>query len=310
MRLVFMGTPRFAVLILEALLASPHQVVAVYTQPDRPGGRGRRLVPPPVKETALGHNVPVVQPRRLKAADELAHLRSLEPAVLVVAAYGQILPQGVLDIAPRGALNVHPSLLPRHRGPSPIASAILFGDEVTGVSIMLMDAGTDTGPVLSQRAVKIEPRDTTGTLSERLAQLGAELLMETLPLWLEGAIVPQPQDNAQATSSHMIHKEEGHIHWHRPASQIWRQVRAFQPWPGAYALWKGELLKIITATPLLGRGVAEPGAVVALEKPYLAGVQTEDGVLALGLLQREGRKVMTAEEFIRGQRDFIGSVLS
>lgn len=310
MRLVFMGTPRFAVPILEALLASPYQVVAVYTQPDRPGGRGRRLVPPPVKETALGHNVPVVQPRRLKTADELAHLRSLESDVLVVAAYGQILPQGVLDIAPRGAINVHPSLLPRHRGPSPIASAILSGDEVTGVSIMLMDAGTDTGPVLSHQAVKIEPQDTTGTLSERLARLGAELLLETLPLWLEGAIVPQPQDNVQATSSHMIHKEEGHIHWHRPASQIWRQVRAFQPWPGAYAFWKGELLKIIAATPLLGREVAEPGAVVALEKPYLVGVQTEDGVLALGLLQREGRKVMTAEEFIRGQRDFIGSVLS
>lgn len=267
-------------------------------------------MPSPVKEVAVRHHIPVLQPRRLRDVDAVAHLRSWSPQVLVVAAFGQILPQGMLDVPPQGSLNVHPSLLPRHRGPAPIPAAILAGDEITGVSIMLMDAGMDTGPVLSQQELKIEPQDTTGTLTDRLSGLAAKVLMETIPLWLAGAMAPQPQDHAQATYSHIIRKEDGRIDWGRPAVEIWRQVRAVQPWPGAYTLWKGALLKIIAATPVAKLVAAAPGKVVGLEKPYLLGVQTGDGVLVLHRLQREGRQALAVEEFLKGQRDFVGSLLT
>ncbi len=310
MRVVFMGTPQFAVSCLEALVASPYEVAAVYTQPDRPSGRGRRLMPSPVKAVAVRHHIPVLQPRSLRDVDAVAHLRSLSPQLLVVAAFGQILPQDMLDVPPQGSLNVHPSLLPRHRGPAPIPAAILAGDEITGVSIMLMDVGMDTGPVLSQQELKIEPQDTTGTLTDRLSGLAAKVLMETIPLWLAGASAPRPQDHAQATYSHIIRKEDGRINWGRPAVEIWRQVRAVQPWPGAYTIWKGALLKIIAATPMTKPAAATPGKVVGLEKPFFLGVQTGDGVLVLHRLQREGRQALAVEEFLKGQRDFVGSLLT
>jgi methionyl-tRNA formyltransferase len=220
----------------------------------------------------------------------------------------------VLDIPPFGCLNVHPSLLPRHRGASPIASAILAGDEYTGETIMLLDAGMDSGPILAQRRVAIEMEDTTGTLTVKLAQMGAELLRDTLDLWLSHRLTPKPQDEAKATYSRPISKEEGEIDWQLPALDIWRRVRAFQPWPGCYTRWQGKIIKVLEALPLPGGG--EPGRVVSLERrgekelrDCLVGAQTGDGVLGLLRLQMEGRRAVTAAEFARGQRGFIGALL-
>jgi methionyl-tRNA formyltransferase len=239
----------------------------------------------------------------------VAWLAGLRPDVIVVAAYGQLLPQSVLDIPRFGCINIHPSLLPRHRGPSPVASAILAGDEVTGVSIMLMDRGMDTGPVLAQRRQPVSAEDTTETLTDSLAGVGAELLMETLPLWLAGRIAPQAQDNERATYSRVVTKEDGRMDWHLPALELWRRVRAFQPWPGCYTTWEGKQLKVIQAVPLPGDGqagrVVQPGAGPGVP----VGVQTGSGILGLLKVQLEGKRVVTGGEFIRGQRGFTGSLL-
>ncbi|MDM8000320.1 MAG: methionyl-tRNA formyltransferase [Dehalococcoidia bacterium] len=309
MRVVFMGTPEFAVPVLEALIHSEHQVVGVFCQPDEPAGRGRSVVSPPVKRVALQHGLAVHQPPSLRRSCELERLASLRPDVAVIAAYGKILPESFLHVPPHGFLNVHASLLPRHRGPSPIAAAILAGDEVTGVTIMKVTKVMDTGPILAQCQIPILPHDTTGSLSQKLSGLGAELLMETLPLWLEGRLAPQPQDNDKATYCRMITKEDGLIDWHRPAVELWRRVRAFQPWPGSYTTWQGRVLKIIEALPLPGSGT--PGRVVAMSQESGApvGVHTGEGVLGLIQVQLEGKRVMNAAEFLRGQRGFIEAQL-
>jgi methionyl-tRNA formyltransferase len=304
-----MGTPDFAVPTLDSLVLGGHQVVAVYTQPDKPAGRGRGLVPPPVKRKALQLGLIVQQPASFREPEEVQRLADLHPDIIVVAAFGQLLPQNILDIPPFGCLNVHPSLLPRHRGPSPVAAAIPAGDEVTGVSIMLLDKGMDTGPLLAQEQVAILPQDTTGSLTARLAQVGARLLLQTLPLWLEGKIAPQPQDNEKATYSKPIAKEGGRIDWRLPAVELCRMVRAFQPWPGCYTAWRGKVLKVIEAVPL--PGVGEVGKVVAIKgsQSVTVGVQTGEGILGLLRVQLEGKQVMAAEDFVRGQRDFIGALL-
>jgi len=304
-----MGTPEFALPALDCLISGEHEVVAVYTQLDKPAGRGRRLIPSAVKKAALGYGLPVWQPLSLRQPEEIERLASLRPEVIIVAAFGLLLPQSILDIPPLGCLNIHPSLLPRHRGPSPVSAAILAGDEVTGVSIMLMDKGMDTGPLLAQQQVPVSPQDTTGSLTAKLAQLGGQLLMRTLPLWLEGKLTPQPQDNEKATYSKLIAKEEGEIDWHCPATELWRKVRAFQPWPGCYTTWQGRLLKVIETIPLPGGG--EPGRVIAIKETQGApvGVQAGEGVFGLLQLQLEGKRVMSAEEFVRGQRGFIGALL-
>jgi len=304
-----MGTPEFAIPSLETLANSGYQIIAVYTQPDRPAGRGRGLVPSPVKQKALSLGLTVRQPVSLRQAEEVQMLRDLRPEVIVVAAYGNLLPQSIIEIPPLGCVNVHPSLLPLYRGPAPVAAAILAGDDVTGVSIMLLDAGMDTGPVLARERVDISPDDTTGSLTARLAQIGAGLLAKTLPLWVEGSISPEPQDNEKATYSSTITKESGRLDWSRPAIELWRRTRAFQPWPGCYTTWQGKLLKVVEAVPLPGGG--EPGRVVALERsqPATVGVQTGDGILGLRQVQLEGKRVTAAEEFIRGQRGFVGAVL-
>lgn len=229
-RIVFMGTPEFAVPVLERLLADEHEVVAIYTRPDRPAGRGRQLQESPVKRAATAHGLPVVQPRSLRRPEEIERLRQLRPDVVVVAAYGLILPPAVLEIPPGGCVNLHPSLLPRHRGPAPVAGTLLAGDEEAGVTIMRLDAGTDTGDILVQRAVPILPDDTTGTLTARLAAIGAELLAEVLPLWLVGRVVPRPQDDAQATYTQQMQKQEGEINWNRPAVEIARPCPADGGW--------------------------------------------------------------------------------
>lgn len=310
MRVVFMGSPEFAVTPLERLILNQYRVVAVYTQPDKMAGRGRSLVSPPLKRTALTWELPVVQPARLRSAGSVAQLADLHPDVIVVAAYGQILPQPVLDIPVHGCINIHPSLLPGYRGVSPVAAAILAGDSFTGVSIMLMDSGTDTGPVLARAQIPISAQDTTGSLTAKLSLIGAQLLLEVLAFWSRGELTPQPQNEAEATYCGAISKEAGEIDWHLSAEEIWRQVRAYQPWPGSYTSWQGRQLKIIEAVPLGGEGGLEAGQVIALNKKGAAfGVNTGDGVLGVLRVQLQGKRAMPAAEFLRGQRQLIGAVL-
>ena len=312
-RIVFMGTPDFAVPAFQSLLDSQCPVVAVCTQPDRPAGRGRGVTASPVKQLAVSRGIQVLQPATLKDPATIEQLKSLAPDAIVVVAYGQLLPRSILDIPRYGCLNIHPSLLPRHRGASPIPWAILEGDEVTGVSIMLMDTGMDTGPVLAQEQEHILQSDTTPTLSGRLASLAARLLTDTLSRWFSGSIPPQPQDNARATYSRIIQKEDGEIPWERPATEISRRIRAFLPWPACYTWYEGKMLKVLKALPLAGRPGCVPGRVVPMSPDQVdssdIGVETGDGVLALQVVQIEGKKEMPASVFARGARGFVGSVL-
>ena len=240
MSIVFIGTPAFAVPSLHALARDAHSIAAVITQPDRPAGRHQTPRPPPVKAAALDLGLPVLQPPNLRDSDTLARLRELSPEVIVVVAYGQILRPDVLDIPARGVVNVHPSLLPRWRGASPIPAAILAGDERTGVTIMLMDAGWTAAQSLPRAKPQSMIGDTAASLSDTLSQAGADLLAETLPRWLAGEIEPQPQDESQATVCPLLRKEDGAIDWTLPAIDIWRRVRAYNPWPGAFTSLGGD----------------------------------------------------------------------
>jgi methionyl-tRNA formyltransferase len=306
-RLVFMGTPDFAVPVLKALIGR-YEIVGVVTQPDQQVGRGRKVEAPPVKVVALAHNLPVLQPPSLRQPDVVAELRALTPEVIVVAAYGHILRAEVLAIPPRGCLNVHASLLPKYRGAAPVAAAILAGEEETGVTIMLMDEGMDTGPILSQATCSIFPQDTRESLGARLAQLGADLMMDTLPRWLAGKIESRPQDHSQATYSRIIAKQDGLIDWSQSAVEIWRRSRAYYPWPSTYTYWRGRLLKVLSAEVLPHcSGVGKPGRVMALDGGL--AVATGEGALLLREVQLAGKRTMNVEDFARGQRDFVGSVL-
>ncbi len=306
-RIVFMGSPEFAIPSLEAL-ARAHQVAGVVTQPDRPAGRGSRLQPPPVKRAAQASGLPVYQPESLRTPDALGQLAAWQPEVVVVAAFGQILPPAVLDLPPHGCLNLHASLLPRWRGPAPIAAAILAGDGVTGVTVMRMDEGVDTGPILAQREEPIRPDDTTGSLSRRLALLAAELIVEILPPYLSGQLSPQPQPEEGITYCRPLKKGDGQLDWGRGAIELDRQVRATDPWPGAYTTWRGQQLKVLRAAPLPDwRGNLRPGTVFPLGKG--AAVATGEGALQLLEVQRAGKKPLPIEAFLRGQQDFIGAVL-
>jgi len=305
-KVLFMGSPKFAIPILEGLLAH-YQVVGVVTQPDRPAGRGLRLKPPPVKELALAHGIPVFQPESLKGEEAIAWIRAREPDVIVVAAFGQILPPAVLQIPPYGCLNVHASLLPRYRGAAPIQAAILNGDSETGITIILMDEGLDTGPILARKVIPISPEDTAGTLEEKLSHLGAELLLETLPAWVEGKIKPLPQEG-EPSYTKPVKKEEGLLDWGLPAEVLARKVRAFNPWPGAFTFWKGKLLKIWKATSVALTSEETPGKVFRDSEGIK--VACGSGALLLEEIQLEGKSRMGPEEFARGQRDFVGSILT
>jgi methionyl-tRNA formyltransferase len=310
LRIVFMGSPLFAVPSLEALILNHYDVVAVYTQPDRPAGRGRALVLPPVKEAALRIGLPVVQTTGFRSAGALEELREFKPDVIVIYAFGQILPQAVLDMPPCQCLNVHFSLLPKHRGASPVAAAILAGDEFTGVSIQLVRKKVDTGPILTAAAVPIFASDNTGSLTEKLSVIGAHLLQEALAAWQRGAIKPKKQDEAAASYFRQVKKEDGEIDWRLAAETIWRRVRAFYPWPGCYTMWRGKMLKIIEAMPVDVARNAGIGQVIQLPGPDVTlGVGTGKGILGVIKLQLAGKRVMNADEFIRGQRGFIGEVL-
>jgi methionyl-tRNA formyltransferase len=306
-RIIFMGTPRFAVPTLDAL-ADAHQVVGVVTQPDQPAGRGREVRQSAVKQTGLQRDLPLFQPRSLRTPEALAQLAEWDPEVIVVAAFGQILSQDVLDLPSHGCLNVHASLLPRWRGAAPVAAAILAGDEVTGVTIMKLDAGLDTGPILAQRAEPIRPDDTRATLAKRLSYLGAELFAETLPAYLTGDLEPQPQAQEGATLADQLRKEDGQLDWSRPATELDRKIRAFTPWPSAFTFWDNRRLKVLEAAPLPDwQGSAPPGTVVEAEAG--AAVVTSEGALRLEKVQLAGKRAMEIEPFLRGQRGFVGSRL-
>jgi len=314
LRVVFMGTPDFAVPCLEHLVLNGHEVVAVYTQTDKPAGRGRAPVSSAVKKAAQALKIPVLQPASLKGADVVEQLAGFRPDVIVVAAYGQILPQQVLDIPRHGCINIHPSLLPKYRGASPVAAAILAGDEFAGVSIMLMDRGLDTGPILSRAMISISVQDTTESVTAKLSQVAARMLQDTLVGWVRGEIVPQPQNEDEATYSPQISKEDGEIDWGLPAIEIWRRVRAYYPWPGCYTRWQGKQLKIIEAVPLPAEKTIEAGRAVALtpaegKAEAAFGVQTGEGILGVVQVQMEGKRAISAAEFLRGQRQFIGAIL-
>ena len=299
----------FAVPALEGLLQEDYSVVAIYTRPDKPSGRGQRLIPTPVKKLAIEHNIPTIQPDTLKSEKAASVLEELKPDLLVVAAYGCILPKTVLSLPVHGCINVHPSLLSSYRGASPVASALLGGEQVSGVTIMLMDEGMDSGPILAQQKVDISADDTTGSLTDKLAFIGAELLLKTLPKWLSGEIKPQIQDNSHATYSHIIKVDDGKIDWHMEAMEIWQRIKAYYPWPGAFTWWRGKRLKIYSGTPLNIKSNEQPGEVVSLYNGKAIGVVTAGGCLELYRLQLEGKQELTAVEFARGQREFSGSVL-
>ncbi len=302
MRIIFMGTAELSCASLEKLAADkPFQITAVVTQPDKPKGRELKLTPSPVKMLAEKLNLPVLQP--LKARDEkfIGELRELKPDLIVVVAYGQILPQTILDLPAHGCLNVHTSLLPKYRGAAPIQWAIADGNAETGVTIMKMDAGLDTGPILSTRRTPILPADDSQTLHDRLARLGAELLVETIPAYVAGKIQPQPQPVAGATYAAKIKKEDGRIDWHLTAEKIWNRLRAFTPWPGAYTFLQAEpkpqLLKIWRAEVVGKSGQA--GEILSADKTGIV-VGCGQGALRILELQREGGKRLAAEAFLAG----------
>ncbi len=306
-RIVFMGTPEFAVPALKALIQQ-HDVIGVVTQPDRPAGRGKQVQMSPVKQTALAAGLPVFQPEKLRHPDAIAALRQWQADVYVVAAFGQILPQAVLDLPACGALNIHASLLPRWRGAAPIQAAIRAGDDESGVTIMRMDAGLDTGPMLTQRAIALAADETGQSLHDKLSALGAALLIETLPGYLDGSIQPRPQDDALATFAPRIDKDEGRIDWAQPAAQIERTIRAFTPWPGTYTMWAGRLLKIIAADRQTAQTVsAQPGLVAQIDERTAIG--TGDGWLFPLRVQLEGKSAVSIDDFARGYPAFIGTLL-
>jgi methionyl-tRNA formyltransferase len=302
MNLIFAGTPAFAVPSLEALHATGHTILAVYTQPDRPAGRGRRIAESAVKQCALGLGLSVRQPASLKGEAEHEQLRALKADAMIVIAYGLLLPQAVLDIPRLGCLNVHASLLPRWRGAAPIARAIEAGDAETGVAIMQMEAGLDTGPVLMETRTPILDTDTAATLHDRLAQLGAETLVSALEQLARGALVPQPQDHAAACYAKKLSKNEARLDWNQGALALHRKIRAFNPWPVAFTSWRGEGLRMWeVATPAGETTDAAPGTVIAADS---AGVRvaTGAGVLTVTRLQREGGKPLAAADFVNGTR--------
>lgn len=308
MRLVFAGTPDFAATALTALLAAGHDVVAVYTQPDRPSGRGRRQQPGPVKEVAMAAGIPVFQPLSLKNPEDQEALRKLAPDLMIVAAYGLILPQAVLDIPRLGCLNIHASLLPRWRGAAPIHRAIAAGDTETGITIMQMDAGLDTGAMLLKRPEAIRPDDTGGSLHDRLAALGGEAIVEALGQLDQ--LTAEPQDNSQASYAHKLDKNEAHIDWQADADTISRLVRAFNPWPGTDCNLDDQRIRIHQADAISHQGNQPAGTVLARDRHGI-DIACGEGALRITRLQLPGARAMSVSDLINGGKPVLmpGQVL-
>ena len=303
-KIVFMGTPDFALPSLTGLLEA-HDLVGVVTQPDRRAGRQRRLRESPVKRLARAAGIPLLQPRRIRETASIEALRAWDADLYVVAAYGQILPQALLDLPEYGTLNVHASLLPRWRGAAPIQAAIRAGDRESGATIMLLDAGLDTGPLLAKRALPLAPDETGQSLHDKLSALGAALLAETLPRYLSGELAPRPQDDALATYAPQIKKEEGRINWTCAALSIDRLARAFTPWPGAYTSWHGAQLRILAG--YRGAGGADAGRVIVQDGRIAIG--TGEGLYFPTTLQMAGKRPLPIADFVNGYRDFVGARL-
>lgn len=312
-----MGTPEFVVPALLALHDSPEvELTGVVTPPDRPRGRSGQPVAPPVKAAAQRLGIPVFQPPGLRSAAAQERLAAMRPEVIVVAAYGRLLPPETLQLPPYGCLNLHPSLLPQGRGPSPVADTLLRGAAVAGVSLMLLDEGMDTGPVLAQKAIPLDGTETAGALTECLFRRGAELLLEALPAWIDGRLPAQPQDETQATITRRLEREDGRADWTQPAATLARQQRAYTPWPGLFTTWNGQNLKLLEVeapgAPHLdyrGPTAQPPGLVIPSASYGGLAVVTGDGLLSLKTLQLEGRRPNTAPEFLSGFPSIAGAVL-
>jgi methionyl-tRNA formyltransferase len=317
MRILFMGSPDFALPTLRKLIESEHEIVAVYTQPDRPVGRGRKLAPPPVKTFAIEHELPVHQPPSISKPDVVEELRRLAPDVGVIAAYGQILKQSVLDVPRLGVLNVHASLLPRWRGAAPVPAAILAGDGETGATIMLVSLQLDSGPVLDAVRIRTEADDTAATLTEKIARAGADLLLDVLPKYTSGSMTPREQDESQVTFAPSLKKGDALIDWSRDdAETVSRKVRAYNPWPVAFTYLNGEPLRILECVPLAHRFDDDPGTIYALTgvgEPNLFGagfgVICAKGEVGVVAVQPPGGKRMLAADYMRGHREIIGKRL-
>lgn len=300
LRILFAGTPEFAAIHLQALINSEHEVIGVYTQPDRPAGRGKKLQPSPVKQVALDNGLPVYQPLNFKDAADVEQLKSLNADVMVVVAYGLILPQSVLDAPEFGCLNVHASLLPRWRGAAPIQRCIEAGDKLTGITIMQMDKGLDTGDMLSKVTTGILADDTGGTLHDRLAELGPGALLSTLTQLEAGTLQPEKQNDAQANYAHKLLKEEALINWQQPADEIALRVRAFNPFPMAYTLLGDERIRVLMAEPVEKANHLLPGTIVNVSAQGLE-VACGEGVLRITQVQLPGKKAMAIADVINGQ---------
>ncbi|EKE19208.1 MAG: hypothetical protein ACD_9C00091G0002 [uncultured bacterium] len=312
LRVVFMGTSDLSESILKSLLENGYNVVGAFTKPDTKIGRKQEITAPLVKKIAQDYKIPVFQPARFNS-EAVEELKKLRPDIIIVAAYGKIIPKEALEIPGFGCINVHVSLLPKYRGPSPIQNALLSGEKETGVTIMLMDEGVDTGDILVQKKMTIEPDDNTGSLMEKLAAFGAELLLETIPLWIQGKIEKKQQDHSQATNCQLIEREDGKIYWTHSAEAIYNRFRALTPWPGIFTYWKDDSkitrlkLTSIAVQKINPLGKHKEGEVFELGSDV--GVQTNEGVIILKEVQREGKKSISARDFVNGQKNFIGSIL-
>ena len=312
MRIFFLGTPAYSVPVLATLVDAGHQVVGVGTQPDRKAGRGRKTRSSAIKEFGLQLGVPVLQPVTWRHSEALDNVAQLGPDLLVVAAYGKILPAQLLELASLGGLNIHPSLLPRYRGPSPVASAILAGERVTGVTVMVMDEGMDTGPILDQTTEPIRDADSVTSLTCRLFEIGARHLVAALDLWASKKISAWPQEEARATYTQPLRKDDGEMDVHLSAEALQRKVRALNPWPGDYTWWDGRRLKILEAALLEGTERKVPEGTVAVRPQERTGclvLGTGSGVLALERVQLQGKIAVSARDFIVGHRSIDGAKL-
>lgn len=311
-RIIYMGSPQFTIPVLNALISSPNEIVAVYTHPDRETGRGRKRQIAPIKERAEESGIEIYQPRSVKSGEVVKEMKRLNPDLIVIAAFGQILPREILDVPRFGCLNIHPSLLPKHRGPSPVIKTLLEGEIEAGVSIMLLDEGMDTGPILAQEKMAVGTEDNVQTLTNKLFERGARLLTSVIPAYVDGSVMPSEQDHKKATYSHKIRKEDGEIIWTNTAEKIWRQIRALSPWPGTYTYWQGQLIKVIEATPIASiEKQGEIGQVVTGHRDGGAtvGVITAQGILEITAIQLQGKNKNSIEAFIRGHKGFVGSIL-